>query len=107
MSEDSKADLQQEMTRLQFEAAASNKPKIKFCGPESDDEDNGANSENFVASLQAKLNAKEDMLNEAVLEYHCKSEELEKVLQENEQLKQELGTTNGELINFQVSFNFF
>lgn len=90
------------MTRLQFEAAASNKPKIQFCGPDSDDED-AASSDNLVAKLQEKLVAKEEMLHEAVLEYHAKTEEMAKVQQENEQLTKQLLEANEELANVQVT----
>ncbi len=102
MSEESKADLQQEMTRLQFDAAASNKPKIQFCGPDSDDEDDDS-SDNLVAKLKEKLVAKEEMLHEAVLEYHTKTEEMAKVQQENEQLTKQLLQTSQELTNVQVN----
>lgn len=41
MSEDGKSELQREMTRLQFEAAASSsaKPRINFFGPDLDEEE--------------------------------------------------------------------
>jgi hypothetical protein len=58
------------MTRLQFEAAAS-KPKINFCGPEvEDEEDVDEPHVNHLAKLKEQLSSKDEMLNEAVLEYH-------------------------------------
>ena len=90
------------MTKVQFESAAFNKPKINFCGPDSEDDRDGVASENILTQLRAKLAAKEEMLNEAVLEYHLKSEETEKILLENAQLKQELAESSNEIINLQV-----
>ena len=89
------------MTRLQFEAAVSSKPKIQFCGPDAEEEDEVSSSGN-VSKLQEKLALKEEMLNEAVLEYHKKTEEMDKVQQENEQLTKQLLETNQELSNVQV-----
>ena len=89
------------MTRLQFEAAVSSKPHIQFCGPDAEDEDEVSSSGN-VSKLQEKLALKEEMLNEAVLEYHKKTEEMDKVQQENEQLTKQLLETNQELSNVQV-----
>lgn len=102
MSEESRADLQQEMTRLQFEAAAANKPKINFCGPEVEDEECDQQTENLVAKLQEKLASQQEMLNEAVLEYHAKSGEMAKIQQENEQLTKKLLHANEELASVQV-----
>ena len=48
--------MQQEMTRLQFEAATCKKPKVNFCGPESEDDgDDGFDDTVTISKLQAKL----------------------------------------------------
>lgn len=86
MSEESRSNLQKEMTRLQFEMASSNKPKINFCCPDIDKQDVEKSPENLLAKLQDELAAKEEMLNEAVFEYHTKCEEMAKLQQENEHL---------------------
>jgi len=104
ISEDGKAELQREMTRLQFEKASTSKPKINFCGPEIEEEETELSSEktcNLVASLQKKLATKEEMLNEAVIEFHSKNEEVNKLQRENEQLKTEVTRLNVELADFQ------
>ena len=93
------------MTRLQFEKASTSKPKINFCGPEIEEEETELSSEktcNLVASLQKKLATKEEMLNEAVIEFHSKNEEVNKLQRENEQLKTEVTRLNVELADFQV-----
>lgn len=102
MSEDSRSDLQKEMTRLQFEMAATNKPKINFCGLDEDIEDCDKPSENVLAKLHEKLAAKDEMLNEAAFEYHTKCEEMAKLVQENEKLMKQLVQTSDELTNVQV-----
>jgi len=90
------------MTRLQFEAAAASKPRINFCGPEVEDEDVDKRCDNNLAKLKEQLASKEEMLNEAVLEYHTKSEEMAKVQQENERLLKELEETKEMLSDVQV-----
>jgi flagellar motility protein MotE (MotC chaperone) len=92
------------MTRLQFEAAAASKPRINFCGPEIEDEDVDKDKpcENILAKLKEQLASKDEMLNEAVFEYHTKSEELIKVQQENEQMLKELEETKEMLSDVQV-----
>lgn len=102
ISEESRTDLQKEMTRLQFEIAASSKPKMNFCRLESEDEHGEEVAGNTLAQLQTKLAAKEEMLNEAVLEYHLKSEEMEKITLENEQLKLQVAQSHVEISNLQV-----
>lgn len=102
MSEESRSNLQKEMTRLQFEMASSNKPKINFCGPDIDEEGGETPPENLLVKLQEELAAKEEMLNEAAFEYHTKCEEMAKLQQENEQLIKQLAETNEELTNVQV-----
>lgn len=99
-SEEGKADLQQEMTKTQFEMANLKKPKINFCGSEIDDEE--IQTDDLVKKLEAKLRSKEDMLNEAVLEFHSKSEELTKVEQENDALKLQNAKALEEIGNLQV-----
>jgi len=108
ISEDGKAELQREMTRLQFEKASSSKPKIDFCVPEIEDEIEltSENNRNLVASLQKKLAAKEEMLNEAVIEFHSKNEEVDKLQRENEMLKTEVTQLTVKLTNFQVRIVF-
>ncbi|KAI9557627.1 Tryptophanyl-tR synthetase-like protein [Daphnia sinensis] len=101
VSEESRSNLQKEMTRLQFEVASSNKPKINFCGPDVDEEGTETQPENLLAKLQEELAAKEEMLNEAAFEYHTKCEEMTKIQQENEQLIKQLAVTNEELTNVQ------
>ena len=92
------------MTRLQFEAAAANKPKIQFCGPDSDDEDDSDNGDE-LENLRNKLAAKEALLDEAVIDFHTKNEELNKALQENEKLKQEVERSSSQLADIQVIWN--
>ncbi|KAK4016551.1 hypothetical protein OUZ56_031508 [Daphnia magna] len=101
VSEESRSNLQKEMTRLQFEMASSNKPKINFCGPDIDEEGGETPPENLLVKLQEELAAKEEMLNEAAFEYHTKCEEMAKLQQENEQLIKQLAETNEELTNVQ------
>lgn len=90
------------MTRLQFEAASISKPKINFCGPEIEDENIEKPCENVLSKMKEQLASKEEMLNEAVFEYHTKSEELTKIQQENEQLLKELEETKEMLSDVQV-----
>jgi hypothetical protein len=91
------------MTRLQFEVAAASKPKINFCGPEvEDEEDVDEPHVNNLAKLKEQLSSKDEMLNEAVLEYHTKCEEMAIVQQENERLLKELEQTKETLSDVQV-----
>ncbi|XP_046438329.1 kinesin-like protein KIF20B isoform X1 [Daphnia pulex] len=102
-SEESKGNLQKEMTRLQFEVAAASKPKINFCGPEvEDEEDVDEPHVNNLAKLKEQLSSKDEMLNEAVLEYHTKCEEMTIVQQENERLLKELEQTKETLSDVQA-----
>lgn len=88
------------MTKLQFEMASLKKPQINFVGLEIDDEE--VHTDDIVKKLEAKLRSKEEMLNEAVLEFHTKSEELNKVQQESESLKLKNAQTLEEITNLQV-----
>jgi hypothetical protein len=96
--------LQKEITRLQFEAAAAaSKSKINFCGPEvEDEEDVDEPHVNHLAKLKEQLSSKDEMLNEAVLEYHTKRVEIAIVQQENERLLKELEQTKETLSDVQV-----
>ena len=83
------------MTRLQFETASNCKQlKLQFNGhelPEEDDDNDGRQSEmgpesatnngELVAKLQMKLAAKEELLREAVIEFHNKNEEFNRIQQ--------------------------
>ena len=97
--------MQQDMTRLQFETAALKKPKIDFCGPDSDDDSDSESEESggdTVAKLRAKLASKEALLDEAVIDFHNKNEELSKALQENDQLKKQLVHSTDQIVELQV-----
>ena len=77
-SERDKDELQRELTKLQFQlATSSTKPRLDFLGSQLEDGDvvAGADAEQIsVAALQAQLLSKEQMLNEAVIEFHSKNE---------------------------------
>ena len=92
------------MTRLQFEKASASKPNINFCVPEIEEETDVTSDKNhnLVAALQKKLATKEEMLNEAVIEFHSKNEEVDKLQRENDLLKAEVTLLNDKLTNFQV-----
>lgn len=91
------------MTRLQFETAANNKPKMQFCGPDSDGEDEELETNDEIAKLKAILAAKEALLDEAVIDFHTKNEELIKAQQENEMFKKQLVQSSEEISDLQVS----
>ena len=110
-SEDGKAELQRDITRLQFEKASTSKPKMDFCGPEfveeEEEEEEGdletsQTNRNLVVLLQKKLATKEEMLNEAVIEFHSKNEQVERLQQENELFQSQLAQFNVQIADFQV-----
>lgn len=100
--------MQQQMTRLQFETASSNKAKINFCGfdEHQDLEIDTETIDSQVKKLQAKLASKEDLLKDAVLEYHSKSEELTKCQVDIQNLSSQLAVSNADLANIQVRHSF-
>lgn len=91
------------MTRLQFETASNSKQlKLQFNGHElQEDEDNEAgdsemgseatNSRELVVKLQSKLATKEELLREAVIEFHNKNEEFNRIQQVNQLVAVGLG----------------
>ena len=101
VSEERKAELQGEITRLQFETALSNKPKINFCGPELVDDDADKEGGDTVTNLQAQLTKKDELLDEAVLEFHNKDKELARVQQINDDLRLEVCVVNEKLSDLQ------
>lgn len=96
------------MTRLQFEAASAKKPLINFCGSELvDDDADSAVIGNIVMKLKDQLAVKEEMLNEAVIDYHNKTEEMNKVQQENEILNKECIKAAAVIAELQVKSEMF
>ena len=90
------------MTRLQFEAATSKKPLINFCGSELEESSDSDETDNIVMKLKEQLAIKEEMLNEAVIDYHNKTEEMNKVQQEKEILNKEFVRASASIAELQV-----
>lgn len=92
------------MTRLQFEVASAKKPNMNFCGSDLNDDGvtESAEGDNLVIKLKEQLAIKDDMLNEAVLEYHNKTEEMNKVQQEKDLLNKEMIKVTAVISDLQV-----
>jgi len=92
------------MTRLQFEVASAKKPNMNFCGSDLNDDGvtESAEGDNLVIKLKEQLAIKDDMLNEAVLEYHNKTEEMNKVQQEKDLLNKEMIKATAVISDLQV-----
>jgi len=92
------------MTRLQFEVASAKKPNLNFCGSDLDDDDTSADGDNIVIKLKEQLAIKDEMLNEAVIEYHNKMEETNKMQQEKDLLNKEMIKATAAISDLQVEF---
>ena len=99
--------MQQEMTRLQFETASILKPKMNFCGSELEDEFSeqpviDEHQANMIKKLQQKLVDKEEMLNEAVIEFHNKNQVASQLQVENDLLKKQVQQMNSDIVDLKV-----
>ena len=93
------------MTCLQFEVASAKKPNMNFCGSDLNDDGvtESAEGDNLAIKLKEQLAIKDDMLNEAVLEYHKnKTEEMNKVQQEKDLLNKEMIKATAVISDLQV-----
>lgn len=77
---------------------------MNFCGSELDDDEKFAGDGDIVYKLKEQLAIKDEMLNEAVIEYHNKTEEMNKVQQEKDILNKEMIKATAAISDLQVKF---